>query len=398
MKGSLVWRLLRRNISIGQIAGYAIANLVGLSIVLTALQFYRDATGGSSDAEDSFISRDYIILSKRVSEVGTMLGSSTSFSADEIADLRSQPWVEKAGEFEPSHYNVSASVEMGGRNMSTYLFFESIPDDFFDIKPQGWNADIDSPGYQIPIILSKDYLALYNFGFAASRGMPQISESLISKIPLRVSLSGNGHQDYLPARIVGFSSRLNTIAVPGSFMRWANERYGDPEEPAEISRLIVEVNDPGNPAIAKYLEERGIEVAGDKLTQGKAAYFISIMAMVVISIGAVISALAFFILMLSIYLLLQKNKEKIRDLMMLGYTPAQAARPYYTLVAAINATILILACAAMLIASTAWSKPLADLGLTTVSPLATIVAGTLIIVLITAANILAIRRIVNRNF
>lgn len=398
MNGSLVWRLLRRNISIGQIAGYAIANLVGLSIVLTALQFYRDATGGSSDAEDSFISRDYMILSKRVSEVGTMLGNSTSFSADEIADLRSQPWVEKAGEFEPSRYNVSASVEMGGRNMSTYLFFESIPDDFFDIKPQGWDADIDSPGYQIPIILSKDYLALYNFGFAASRGMPQISESLISKIPLRVSLSGNGHQDYLPARIVGFSSRLNTIAVPGSFMRWANERYGDPEEPGEISRLIVEVNDPGNPAIAKYLEERGIEVAGDKLTQGKAAYFISIMAMVVISIGAVISALAFFILMLSIYLLLQKNKEKIRDLMMLGYTPAQAARTYYTLVAAINATILILACAAMLIASTAWSKPLADLGLTTVSPLATIVAGTLIIALITAANILAIRRIVNRNF
>ncbi len=33
-------RLLRRNISGGQIAGYAIANLAGLVIVLTALQFY----------------------------------------------------------------------------------------------------------------------------------------------------------------------------------------------------------------------------------------------------------------------------------------------------------------------------------------------------------------------
>ncbi|MDE7136415.1 MAG: ABC transporter permease, partial [Muribaculaceae bacterium] len=271
-----------------------------------------------------------------------------------------------------SRYNVSASVDFGGRSMSTYLFFESIPDEFFDVKPDGWDSDLNSPSYQIPIILSKDYLALYNFGFAASRGMPQISENLISKIPLRVSLSGNGHQEYMPARIVGFSSRLNTIAVPSSFMKWANDRYGDPDDPGNISRLIVEVNDPGNPAIAKYLEERGIEVAGDKLNQGKTAYFISIMSFVVIAIGAVISVLSFFILMLSIYLLLQKNKEKINALMMLGYTPAQAGSPYYKLVAIVNIAILTLSCLSMVIASSFWAKPFEELGLSTVSPLPTI--------------------------
>lgn len=49
-----IGRLLRRNMSTGQIAGYAVANLVGLVIVLTALQFYRDITSVSEDA-DSFI-------------------------------------------------------------------------------------------------------------------------------------------------------------------------------------------------------------------------------------------------------------------------------------------------------------------------------------------------------
>lgn len=64
MSKSIVWRLLRRNISIGQLAGYAVANLVGLAIVLTAVQFYRDVTS-ARDEDDSFISRDYIIVSKK---------------------------------------------------------------------------------------------------------------------------------------------------------------------------------------------------------------------------------------------------------------------------------------------------------------------------------------------
>ena len=34
-----VTRLLRRNVSFGQIAGYALANFTGLLIVLTAMQF-----------------------------------------------------------------------------------------------------------------------------------------------------------------------------------------------------------------------------------------------------------------------------------------------------------------------------------------------------------------------
>ena len=53
----IVWRLLKRNISAGQLIGYAVANFVGLSIVLTAIQFYRDVTA-VWDGDDSFISRE----------------------------------------------------------------------------------------------------------------------------------------------------------------------------------------------------------------------------------------------------------------------------------------------------------------------------------------------------
>ena len=233
-----IGRLLRRNMSTGQIAGYAVANLVGLVIVLTALQFYRDITSVSEDA-DSFISLDYIIISKRVDGVQGLGGmsSSTTFSPSEREDIASQPWAAETGEFTSADFNISARVDIGGAPLSTALFLESIPDEFFDIMPRGWGY---SPGSRepVPVIISKDYLTLYNFGFAASRGLPQISEELIGMLPLRLSLSGNGRQQWIDARIAGFSSRLNTIAVPEDFMAWANATFGEGRG-TEPSRMII---------------------------------------------------------------------------------------------------------------------------------------------------------------
>ena len=132
-----VSRLLRKNISVGQIAGYSIANFVGLAILLTALQFYRDTTTAENASEDTFISRDYMIISKHVSDVNTLKGGNSAFSEEDVASLRKQPWVEKIGEFTPSRFHVNGAIDFAGRGMSTHLFFESIPDEFFDIRPEG---------------------------------------------------------------------------------------------------------------------------------------------------------------------------------------------------------------------------------------------------------------------
>lgn len=403
---NIVWRLLRRNISAGQLAGYALANFVGLAIVLTAIQFYRDINN-VWDADDSFISRDYLIISKKVEGVnlGSLLGGSASkskgdpnsFTPEEKADLESQPWARRVGEFTSAAFNVSASVEMGGRGMSTYMFLESIPDDFFDVQPRGWTDY--QPGDTtkvVPIIISKDYLTLYNFGFASSRGLPQISESIIGKVPLRLSLSGRGVQQYVNARIVGFSNRLNTIAVPEQFMEWANGRFAETSR-QQPSRLIIEVSSPGDPAIGEYLDEHNFESAGDKIDNSKGARFFAIVTGAVIAVGAVISLLAFFILLLSIYLLLQKNREKIRDLILLGYTPSQVATHYYNIVLWVNAGVLVASIGVMLLGSHLWSVPLSDLGVKGTSPLVTIIIAVVIVSAITAGNLVAISRNVRKT-
>lgn len=392
---SNVWKLLRRNISVSQIAGYALANLVGLSIIIAAIQFYGD-TSEAISSEDSFLSKDFIIISKKVNALNTLGGGDTSFSDKEIADIERQSWTRRVGRFTGADFSVMAAIEMSGRRMSTYLFFEAIPDEFLDINPRDWKFDPANP--VIPVIMSKDYLTLYNFGFATTRNMPQLSEGVISTVPMTMTLSGNGLHETLAARIVGFSSRLNTIAVPQSFIDWANARYAAAEDLRNPSRLIIEANTAGDPAIAKYINRHGYEIAGDKADNSKAAYFLRIVTTIVLTVGVIISLLAFFILMLSIYLLLQKNKQKLHDLMLLGYSPGQVARPYYVLTATVNAIVLVLSTTAAMIAASWWAPRLTDIGMQPATPWTAVLCGVVIVALLTFANAVAIRRIVHRNF
>ena len=63
----------------------------------------------------------------------------------------------------------------------------------------------------------------------------------------------------------------------------------------------------------------------------------------VMLVGLVISILSFYILMLSVYLLVQKNSEKLENLLLIGYTPARVALPYQLLTISLNFAVLIIA-------------------------------------------------------
>ena len=103
----LVWKLLRQHISVGQLAGFFLANLFGMMIVLLSVQFYRDVLPVFTE-EDSFMKKDYIIATKKISTLGSFAGKSNTFSKDEIKDLKAQPFTKGVGAFTPSLFKVSA--------------------------------------------------------------------------------------------------------------------------------------------------------------------------------------------------------------------------------------------------------------------------------------------------
>ena len=95
-------------------------------------------------------------------------------------------------------------------------------------------------------------------------------------------------------------------------MDWANREFA-PNKNGGPSRLIVEVNNPADEKIARFFQKKGYETEDNKLDAGKTTYFLKLIIGIVLAIGLFISVLSFYILMLSIYLLLQKNTTKLEN-------------------------------------------------------------------------------------
>lgn len=337
---SLVWKLLRQHISVPQFIGFFFANLFGMIIVLLAFQFYRDVLPVFT-ADDSFMKADYLIMSKKIGTASTISGRTNTFNNSDIIDVSGQQFVKKVGKFTSTEYKVDASMGINGTSvLNSELFFESVPDDFVDVPLKDWRYKTDDA--IVPIILPRTYITMYNFGFAQSHSLPKISEGLVGMIDFNIFIHGNGHQKHYKGKVIGFSSRLNTILVPQAFMDWSNEYYA-PNNKSNPNRLIVEVKNPADEHITKYIEKKGYEVEDDKLDAEKTTYFLKMMVSMVMVIGLVISILSFYILMLSIYLLVQKNSSKLENLLLIGYSPGKVARSYQMLTIGLNIAVLIIA-------------------------------------------------------
>jgi len=387
---NLVWKLLRRHISVPQFVGFFFANLFGMFIVLLGYQFYRDVLPVFTQ-DDSFMGADYLIMSKRITTGTTLSGRSGAFLPAEKSEVGAQPFVRKVGAFTSTEYKVNARMGVNGVPvLSSELFFESVPDGFVDVPLDQWRWAEGSR--DVPIILPRTYINMYNFGFAQSHSLPKISEGLVGMIDFTIFIHGNGRQDEYKGRVIGFSNRLNSILVPQSFMDWSNATYA-PNEQSDPTRLIFEVANPADERIAKFVDDKGYEVEDDKLDAEKTTYFLKMVVTLVMAVGLVISVLSFYILMLSIYLLVQKNSSKLENLLLIGYSPNRVALPYQLLTMILNLLVLIIALTAVFFVRNYYMNVVETLfpNIAEGSLLPSVLVGFALFALITISNSVAIR-------
>jgi len=374
------------------LAGFVLANLCGMTIVLAAVQFATDIIPMFTGS-DSFMKPGQMVMAKHVSTVRTLTGKAPTFTQKEIADVRHQPFVSDVGTFTPSLFSVVATLgsQKLGVEFSTEMFFEAVPDAFMDVDISRWHWKEGDE--EVPIVLPRNYLNLYNFGFASSQGLPALSESLVSMVKIRFILRGSAGRKELTGRVVAFSKKLNTILVPQAFMDEMNTTLS-PERKPEPSRLIVTVSNPADERIAEYLSNHSYETEADDAEAARTAHLLRIIISIVLVVGLIISALAFYVLLLSIFLLLQKNTEKIDTLLLIGYSPQAVARPYHLLTISLNTLVLILSVIIVLLLRGYYLPLFGQLypsySAASLSP--TLLTGVALYLLVTLLNYVAIRR------
>ncbi|MBP7373663.1 MAG: ABC transporter permease [Prevotella sp.] len=389
---NLVWKLLRQHISVPQFAGFFFANLFGMLIVLLGFQFYHDVVPIFT-AEDSFMKSDFMIVNKKIGTASSISGRSNTFSNSEIDDIGQQSFSDKIGKFTSTEYKVDANMSVNGVPVldNGEISFESVPDNFVEVKQlSDWKY---TPGSKIvPIILPRIYLTMYNFGFAQSHSLPKISDGLIGMIDFQIFVHGNKKQAQFKGKVIGFSSRLSSILVPQAFMDWSNNEYA-PGQQTEPTRLIMSLKNPGDQNFTKYLDKKGYEIENDKLNAEKTTYFLKMMVTMVMVVGLIISILSFYILMLSIYLLVQKNSSKLENLLLIGYSPGHVAHPYQLLTISLNIAVLIMAWIILFFVRNYYMGIIETLfpDIEDGSMLPTLIVGISLLLLVSICNLFAIR-------
>jgi len=245
---------------------------LGTAILLYAIILYtgfRDALSGKYDK--SSIEGTYLTISKQIdAEQEITKQKPALFSNTEIRALGSLPVVQDIGMFTSARFPVEVAFKGDSMQFSTRLFIESVPDRFIDNKPLDWYWQYTAK--EVPVIVSTEFLNLYNYGYASNQGVPQLTMGTIQSLHFTLNIgTGNNAAEYT-ARVAGFSDRISSILVPEAFIQYGNKHFAPAQQEPQPSRLILKVKDPSDDLLVEYLHEARYETNNELLRANPYAY------------------------------------------------------------------------------------------------------------------------------
>ncbi len=305
-----------------------IALFMGTVLLLYAIILwtgFNDILSGRYD--NGNIDGTYLTISKPIpSRENITEQKQNLFSNKEIQAMSSLPVVEDIGFFTPGLFPVEVAFTGEASRFSTSLFLESVPDRFIDDKPLDWYWQYSSK--EVPVIVSNEFLNLYNFGYAPNQGVPQLTQGTIKALTFTL-LVGNGlDAEEFTARVVGFSDRISSILVPHDFIAYGNERYAAGKT-LPPSRIIIRVKDPSDELLVQYLKESKYLVNKEMLRFNRlrtvmqaATLGIGLLATILLAMGAIV-------FMLFAELTLARARVNLHLLLQIGYSPGFLGRFIY---------------------------------------------------------------------
>lgn len=294
------------------------AMAAGLSLLLIAVSVWWNFDQLlKGRASDDSLGSTFLTISRRVTDASMGHPEQTVFSRLDIQALKSAPQVEDVGVVQSLMPQAYMSMQiMPGAGFSTVMVLESVPDRFMDKRPSEWSWQPGSS--RVPVILSSSFLSLYNYAFAPSQGLPQLSEESIKALPFTLSVGeGSSKTDYI-AQIAGFSDRITSVLVPESFIEASNRTVAGTRN---VSRLIIKVKDPSATEFADYLESHGYVTNSEMLRWSKMRAIVNVVAIVLGVLAALLLGISLLVFVLFIELTVSRAQHSVQLLQEIGYSP-----------------------------------------------------------------------------
>lgn len=288
---------------------------IGVLLLLCSIQMYVNINRLLKNKNPKKDGYDYISLTKTITNEN--MARDHSFSQQDIDELKKQPGIEDVSPLLANQFLVRAT---GGSNLpfSTDFFLEAIDEKFIDTVPPSFTWKEGQP--VIPVIVSSDYLELYNTVFAPSRELPQFSENSIMAIVIQLECYGTLGKQNFGGQIVALSDRINSVLVPRNFLEWANNRFGGPNK-VQPNRIYIKTRDANQPELLSFLQQKNYRVNKDKTKFGRVKQVLQAIVSGLAGFGLLVILLALVLFSFYLQLMIARSKENLQLLLIIGYSP-----------------------------------------------------------------------------
>ncbi len=277
---------------------------------------FRELLYGKNQNES--LGSTYMIIGKQVKDRDMGKANATVFTQKEIDSLKLAPEVQDVGVISSNRFQVYA--KMGGKlAFATELALECVPDKFIDKMPADWKWE---PGNQnMPIIVSSKFLDIYNYAFAPSQGLPQLSESSVKSIALNLEVGQGEKMERFTAHVVGFSDRIESVLAPQSFIDYGNRKFGNGGVKESISQVILKAKDPSDTKFGDYLKRHDYRTNPQNLRWSRIRAIVEVVTSATGILALLLMGIGTLVFILFIELTIARAQHSLTLLLQIGYGP-----------------------------------------------------------------------------
>lgn len=316
---NILKKLLMRTQNRSRLWAALAALCIGTTLLLLSVMIwwnFRELLYGKN--QNDTLGSTFLIIGKRVTEQNMGMAGATVFTPQDIENVKHAPQVEDLGIISSNHFPVYAM--MGGKlAFATDLALESVPDKFIDKMPAEWKW---TPGSKdLPIIISSQFLDIYNYVFAPSQGLPQLSEGSVKSIVLNFKAGRDEQSETFLAHVVGFSDRIGSVLAPQAFIDYGNKKWGKPGLTDAPSQVILKTKDPSDAGFAAYLKQHDYNTNPENLRWSKIRAIVSVVTSATGVLALLLMGIGALVFVLFIELTIARAQNAMTLLLQIGYGP-----------------------------------------------------------------------------
>jgi len=315
---------------------------LAFALVLSCIQLYVNANAlfGKKSTDDNY----WITLSKSITPDNIGRKELIGFNDKDLAGLKTWKEVKDVYPVVSNDFKVSAD---GGNFIPFYtdMYLEAVNNDAIDIKDL---SEFKVKDNTIPIVISREYLNLYNYGFALNQGLPQITEDFAKKIEVNINLTLKDKKVTYKGRLIGLSDRVHSVLVPKDFLDSINATQDFNQKHKNIfTRVLVKVNDANDQDLIEKMNKNGYESNQESLRSAKIKGKLFLVLRVIAFIGGFIFLLCIFIIINFIKMQFLEQQEEVSIKYSLGYSPKKMVSSISRFFS-INMGVVLIICLALL--------------------------------------------------